>query len=79
VSIHLYGKLDIIEDKEVILDSLNDLVKKYESPDSSYNLHSVEPNFIEGMIKGIVAFRMKIAKLEAKAKLSQNHPVNDKS
>lgn len=75
VSIHVYGKLEIIEDQKVILDSLNDMVKKYESPDSAYNLSDVDPNFIEGMSKGIVAFRINITKIEAKAKLSQNHPV----
>ncbi|MEH7225412.1 FMN-binding negative transcriptional regulator [Bacillus sp. JJ1566] len=75
VSIHVYGKLEIIEDKNVIFDSLDDLVNKYESPDSPYNLNVVVPSFIEGMSKGIVAFRIKITKIEAKAKLSQNHPV----
>ncbi|MCM3601785.1 FMN-binding negative transcriptional regulator [Robertmurraya korlensis] len=75
VSIHLYGKMEIVEDREVIFESLNNLVNKYESPDSSYNLNVVEPSFIEGMSKGIVAFRIKITKMEAKAKLSQNHPV----
>lgn len=75
VSIHIYGKMEIIEDEKVIFDSLNDLVNKYESPDSPYNLNVVEPNFIAGMSKGIVAFRIKITKMEAKAKLSQNHPV----
>ncbi|WML27169.1 FMN-binding negative transcriptional regulator [Neobacillus sp. OS1-33] len=75
VSIHLYGKMEIIEDGKVILDSLNDLVNKYESPDSLYNLDAVEPSFIEGMSKGIVPFRIKITKIEAKAKLSQNQPV----
>ena len=75
VAVHLYGKMEILEDEKVILDSLNDLVNKYESPDSSYNLNVVEPSFIEGMSKGIVAFKIKITKIEAKAKLSQNHPV----
>lgn len=75
VSIHVYGKLEIIEDGKVIFDSFNDLVNKYESPDSPYSLNGVEPSFIEGMSKGIVAFRIKITKIEAKAKLSQNHPV----
>lgn len=75
MSVHLYGKMEIIEDGKVIFDSLNDLVNKYESPDSPYNLNVVEPSFIEGMSKGIVAFRIKITKIEAKAKLSQNHPV----
>ncbi|MED3788556.1 FMN-binding negative transcriptional regulator [Peribacillus frigoritolerans] len=75
VSIHLYGKMEIVEDQKVIFDSLNDMVKKYESPDSTYNLIDVDSRFIEGMSKGIVAFKIKITKIEAKAKLSQNHPV----
>jgi transcriptional regulator len=75
VSIHLYGKMEIVEDPKVIFDSLNDMVKKYESSDSPYNLRNVDPSFIKGMSKGIVAFRINISKIEAKAKLSQNHPV----
>ncbi|MED3995433.1 FMN-binding negative transcriptional regulator [Peribacillus frigoritolerans] len=75
VSIHLYGKMEIVEDQKVIFDSLNDMVKKYESPDSPYNLIDVDSRFIEGMSKGIVVFKIKITKIEAKAKLSQNHPV----
>lgn len=75
VSIHVYGKLEVIEDKEVVFNSLNELVKKYEAPDSPYSLESVEPSFIEGMTKGIVAFKIHITKVEGKAKLSQNHPV----
>ncbi|SDM84699.1 negative transcriptional regulator, PaiB family [Fictibacillus solisalsi] len=75
VSVHVYGKMEIVEDRNVILTSLNDLVNKYESPESSYHLNDVESDFIEGMTNGIVAFGIKIKKLEAKAKLSQNHPV----
>ncbi len=75
VSIHVYGKLEVIEDKKEIFDSLNDLVNKYESPDSPYNLNEVEPRFIEGLSRGIVAFKINITKIEAKAKLSQNHSV----
>ena len=75
LSIHLYGKMEIVEDQKVIFDSLNDMVKKYESPDSPYNLNDVDSRFIEGMSKGIVVFKIKITKMEAKAKLSQNHPV----
>lgn len=75
VSIHLYGKMEIVEDEKAIYNTLNDMVNKYESPDSSYNLDDVEPRFIKGMSKGIVAFKIKIMKMEAKAKLSQNHSV----
>ncbi|KYG28232.1 FMN-binding negative transcriptional regulator [Alkalihalobacillus trypoxylicola] len=73
VTIHVYGVLEIVEDKRILLHSLNDLVNKYESSDSPYDLSEVEESFIEGMSKGIVAFKINITKIEAKAKLSQNH------
>ena len=75
VAIHVYGKMELIEDQNVILESLNDMVKKYESPDSPYNLNDVDPAYIDGLSKGIVAFKIHITKIEAKAKLSQNHSV----
>ncbi len=73
MTIHVYGVLEIVEDKRILLHSLNDLVNKYESSDSPYDLSEVEESFIEGMSKGIVAFKINITKIEAKAKLSQNH------
>ncbi|AZU62542.1 FMN-binding negative transcriptional regulator [Neobacillus mesonae] len=75
VSIHLYGKMEIIEDRNIILESLNDLVSKYERPETPYILNEVNPGFFEGMMKGIVPFKINITNIEAKTKLSQNHPV----
>lgn len=75
ISIHIYGRLEIIENQKKIFESLNDMVNKYEKPDSSYNLNNIDSKFMEGMTKGIVAFKINITKIEAKAKLSQNHPV----
>ncbi|MBS8263875.1 FMN-binding negative transcriptional regulator [Mesobacillus boroniphilus] len=73
VSVHVYGKVDIIEDEKVLFDSLDEMVTKYEKPDSPYNLKKVDTDYIEGLSKGIVAFKIAITKIEAKAKLSQNH------
>lgn len=73
VAVHVYGKMEIIEDPKVISNSLVDLVLKYESPESSYNLSEVDPSYFEGLRKGIVPFKIHITKIEAKAKLSQNH------
>lgn len=44
VSIHIYGKLEIVDDTKVILNSLHDMVNKYESQDSPYNLNEVDPH-----------------------------------
>ncbi|WP_144475659.1 FMN-binding negative transcriptional regulator [Cytobacillus oceanisediminis] len=74
VSIHIYGNVELIEDEKVIYDCLDEMVNKYEKPDSPYNLINVDSKYIEGMSKGIVAFKINITKIEGKAKLSQNHP-----
>lgn len=74
VAVHVYGELEIVEEEKEVFESLADMVNKYEKPDSSYHLENVDENFIKGMSKGIVGFKININKIEGKAKLSQNHP-----
>lgn len=75
VALHVYGELEIVEDEQELIDSLQDLVHKYENPKSTYSLNYVDLNYMEGLSKGIVGFKIKINKIEGKAKLSQNHSV----
>ncbi|PEC22988.1 FMN-binding negative transcriptional regulator [Bacillus cereus] len=73
VAVHVYGELEIVEDEQELIDSLQDLVHKYEDPKSTYSLNEVDPNYMAGLSKGIVGFKIKINKIEGKVKLSQNH------
>lgn len=75
VAVHVYGQVEILDNKLELMESLRIMVKKYEKPNSLYNLEEVDPNYIEGMSKGIVGFRIKITKIEGKWKLSQNHSI----
>ncbi|KAA0760484.1 FMN-binding negative transcriptional regulator [Bacillus sp. SH5-2] len=75
VAVHVYGELEIVEDEKTLVDSLQDLVNKYEDLESTYSLNDVDPNYMGGLSKGIVGFKIKINKIEGKAKLSQNHSV----
>lgn len=75
VAVHVYGQMELVHDDQALYDSLRELVDKYEQPDSSYSLNKVNPDYIKGMSKGIVGFKIKITRMEGKAKLSQNHPV----
>ncbi|HFJ9403149.1 TPA: FMN-binding negative transcriptional regulator [Bacillus paranthracis] len=75
VAVHVYGELEIVEDEQELIDSLQELVHKYEDPESTYSLNDVDPNYMGGLSKGIVGFKVKINKIEGKAKLSQNHSV----
>lgn len=73
VSAHAYGLIEIKNDIEDKLEIVSRLVEFYEAEDSSYKVSSLDKNYLNGQLKGITAFLMKITRLEGKKKLSQNH------
>lgn len=77
MAIHIYGKVSILDQKDEIEDVMNLTIMKYESRylDRWKNLSE---DFKTGMLKGIVAFRIDISDIEAKAKLSQNKSEQEK-
>jgi transcriptional regulator len=74
VTVHVTGKFEIITDEQLIEDNLKKLVAKYEGPTSPYVLEDVDADYLAGLNKGIQSFKISIQNIEAKAKLSQNHP-----
>lgn len=72
---HVYGKVGMIKEGEELVKSFLDMVKKYETPNSSYQLEQIDQSYLDGMQKGIVGFKIEIMKIEGKKKLSQNHPI----
>ncbi|WP_299095507.1 FMN-binding negative transcriptional regulator [uncultured Metabacillus sp.] len=75
VTVHVYGEVELVEDEDELMSSLQDMVLKYEASDSSYRLQDIDAEFLTGMNKGIQGFKININKIEGKAKLSQNHPL----
>lgn len=75
VTVHVYGEIELQEDEDELIGSLHDMVSKYEAPDSLYRLQDVDAEFLAGMNKAVQGFKIKINKIEGKAKLSQNHPL----
>ncbi|MDR6552526.1 FMN-binding negative transcriptional regulator [Paenibacillus qinlingensis] len=73
-AVHVYGRIELVHDDQEVFRVLQQLTRKYEEPDSSYNLESIDPHFIAGMRQGIQAFKLPISSIEGKAKLSQNQP-----
>lgn len=73
VAVHAYGHAELVEDERELLATLREQVRKYESEDSIYGLDETNRELIEGLMKGIVGFRIRIERLEGKWKLSQNH------
>ena len=78
VTVHVYGEVELMEDENELMGSFQEMVLKYEAPDSPYKLEDVDAGFLAGMSKGVQGFKIKINKIEGKAKLSQNHSLQRK-
>jgi transcriptional regulator len=75
VAVHVYGRVEIIENNEELLEDLNEMVSIFEGPNGSYQIDASNSDFVNGLMKGIIGFKLHIQKLEGKWKLSQNHSV----
>jgi len=73
VAVHAYGLPEIIEapaDARALLERLVATQEAGLTP--PWSTAGLSEKFMEGMLRGLVAFRIPVARLEAKAKLSQN-------
>src|SRR5690606_13417201 len=66
---------ELLTDEHELMTSFNEMVLKYEAPESSYKLQELDAKFLAGMNKGVQGFKLMIDRIEGKAKLSQNHPL----
>ena len=79
VTVHAYGRPEVVADTQGALDVLTKLSTAYEGADpSSWNLDRLPPGNAEAQTRGIVAFRMPLARLQTKIKLSQNRELEDR-
>lgn len=72
LSVHAYGEMEIVNDRDDKIRIVNELVKYFESEGSTYSTDNLRESYFEGLLKGIVVFRICITKPEGKQKLSQN-------
>lgn len=73
LAVHVYGRARVIEDEETVADLLQRLVFAYD-PQSPLPADR-DRAYYRNLMRGIVAFRIDIARIEAAAKLSQNKPL----
>ncbi len=76
-AVHAYGLPRVLPPAES-RDVLRRLVDQYEARDSDWSMAALSEGYMTGMVRGIVAFAMPVARLEAKFKLSQNRTVDDR-
>ena len=73
MSVHVYGELQVIIDRDEKFEIIKELVDLFEPDKDIYSLDNLKPEYLENLLKGIVAFRIAISSVEGKEKLSQNH------
>lgn len=73
VAVHVYGEIELMEHDDELINSFNNMIKKYEHPTSTYSLTQVDEQLISNLNKGVQGFKLKILSMEGKKKLSQNH------
>lgn len=79
VTVHAYGRPQIVEDTKGALDILARLVAAYEGTGAAaWSLDRLPPGNAEAQTRGIVAFRLPLSRVETKIKLSQNRDLEDR-
>jgi transcriptional regulator len=79
VTVHAYGRPEVIDDTEGALDVLSKLARAYEGDGpGAWSLDRLPAGNAATQTRGIVAFRMPLSRLETKLKLSQNRDMADR-
>jgi transcriptional regulator len=84
VTAHVYGQLVVHDDPAWVEDVVRRLTAKHEAARTetagqapAWSVDDAPRTFIEGQLRAIVGLELRITRIEAKAKLSQNRPVGD--
>lgn len=79
-AVHAYGVARVINDQDTVRTLLKRMVATFDAdPDQAWPDDETQEEFVQAMIPNVVAFEIPIARLQAKAKLSQNRPANDRA
>ncbi|HWI01099.1 MAG TPA: FMN-binding negative transcriptional regulator [Propionibacteriaceae bacterium] len=75
---HVYGQLIVHDDPIWVEDLVRRLTERHErSRAEPWSVDDAPPRFVSGQLRAIVGLELRITRVEAKAKLSQNRPEAD--
>ena len=76
IAVHLYGAPRVIDGGPELEDILSRLIKRYETQ-SGYRMETLPAGFREKEMRGAVGFQVRVTRVEANFKLSQNRDDED--
>ncbi|VVN14357.1 Protease synthase and sporulation protein PAI 2 [Pseudomonas fluorescens] len=78
LAVHAYGSAEVIEDGAALLDIVSHLTDRHEQGrDTPWQVGDAPSDYIEGMLRAIVGFRLPISRIQGARKLSQNRSAED--
>lgn len=78
-SVHAYGTVRAIDDRDWLRDMLDRLSTRHEAREAApWRMRDLPPAYLESMLRGIVGIEITVSRLEGKFKLSQNRPASDR-
>jgi transcriptional regulator len=77
IAVHAYGKIELYHSDRDKLSVLRRQMQSYE-PAYIEQFNTLDEQYINGLLKGIVAFKITVTDLQGKEKLSQNKSERDK-
>jgi len=78
VTAHVYGRLVVHDDPAWVDDLVRRLTAKHEGGRAHpWSVDDAPPRYVAGQLRAIVGMELRISRIEAKAKLSQNRPEPD--
>ena len=73
VAVHAYGTARLTSDPRVVHTLIEDTVRRYEGGFARpWDMAVLDPKAVDGLLQGVVAFEIPIARLDGKRKLGQN-------
>ena len=79
IVVHAYGRIRFIEDAEWLRAHVTKLTDRFEAGSAEpWKVTDAPPDFIDGLLKGIVGFELEVTRLAGKWKMSQNRSEADR-
>jgi transcriptional regulator len=72
ITVHAKGRIKFL-DEEATVDAVRRITSKYEAPDSPAAFDKLAPEYVNRLVKAIVAFEIDVDSVENVFKLSQNY------
>ena len=73
VTAHVYGEMRVVDDAAFVRQVVQDLTEKHETArDAPWSVSDAPARYVEGQLRAIVGVEVRVSRIEAKAKVSQN-------